>query len=292
MPTIGDTYIKVIHHPDDIDEIVENMERNYMNVDGPVEIDEYKYTPGLHTDKYEFLFTKFDNFIKYLYLGDTIAYITIPHNVKIRSYTDNTDMYAKKIIITQLIPIKDLSCWNDPDFCLNAVRQCGSALEYVPDSLKTNKLCKIAIRNGGYSLRYIPHELQTKELCLLAIKTNTGVLDYVREDLKTNELCLAAVKVSGWALNHVPDLLKTNQICLIAVKRHGFALEWVPAELKTKEICMTAIKKYGFASKWVPEELQSYELCLEAVRQNACALQFVKEDFKEACLAAVELIKA
>jgi hypothetical protein len=55
---------------------------------------------------------------------------------------------------------------------------------------------------------------------------------------------------------------------------------------------MTAIKKYGFASKWVPEELQSYELCLEAVRQNACALQFVKEDFKEACLAAVELIKA
>jgi len=92
--------------------------------------------------------------------------------------------------------------------CLQAVRQNGDALQYVPENLRTPELCFEAVRQYGYELRFVPQELRTPELCLAAVRQYGDALEYVPENLKTFEICLAAVRQYGTALEYVPENLQ------------------------------------------------------------------------------------
>ena len=46
--------------------------------------------------------------------------------------------------------IKD---WNDPKYCLEAVKQNGHALEYVKE--QTPEICLEAVKEDGYALRFV-----------------------------------------------------------------------------------------------------------------------------------------
>ena len=66
----------------------------------------------------------------------------------------------------------------------------------------TKDLCEEAIKNTGSALQYVPKELRTEELCLEAVKDDGSVLYWVPN--KTQEICEEAVKRYGSALRYVP----------------------------------------------------------------------------------------
>ena len=67
--------------------------------------------------------------------------------------------------------------WNNPKYCLEAVKQNGYALEYVKE--------------------------QTPEICLEAVKQNGLALEDVKE--QTIDICLQAVKQKGRAFRFVKN---------------------------------------------------------------------------------------
>jgi hypothetical protein len=177
--------------------------------------------------------------------------------------------------------------------CLEAVKENGLALHYVPNEYKAADLCSEAVKQNGYSLQFVPEELKTAELCLEAVKQNvlpTSVLQFVPEELKTAEMCLEAVKRYGPELEFVPDKFKTAELCFEALKDSFHlegALEFVPDKLKT-ETCLEAVKRSDRVFQRIPDELKTLELCLEAVKQNRRALCFVPEELKTAVELAAE----
>lgn len=40
--------------------------------------------------------------------------------------------------------------------CFKAVNKDGCALEYVPEELKDEQLCKLAVKGNGYALSFVP----------------------------------------------------------------------------------------------------------------------------------------
>ena len=83
--------------------------------------------------------------------------------------------------------------WNNPKYCLEAVKQNGYALEYVKE--------------------------QTPEICLEAVKQNGLALEDVKE--QTIDICLQAVKQKGRAIKFVK-----NQTPLIIhyLKKYNIAI--------------------------------------------------------------------
>ncbi len=62
---------------------------------------------------------------------------------------------------------------------LEAVRQDGFALEWMPDALKTVPLCLGAVRQYGMALKFVPEKLKTEELCRDAVRADRNVLRFV-----------------------------------------------------------------------------------------------------------------
>ena len=52
-------------------------------------------------------------------------------------------------------------------------------LTFVPDHLKTKKICKHALKKLPYLLRYVPDKYKTQQICDEAILENAGTLKYV-----------------------------------------------------------------------------------------------------------------
>ena len=52
-----------------------------------------------------------------------------------------------------------------------AVEQDGGALEYVPERLRTEELCRIAVKEDRGALEYVPKSLKTREFFRRAQKT-------------------------------------------------------------------------------------------------------------------------
>ena len=116
-----------------------------------------------------------------------------------------------------------------------------------------------AVREHGLALEYVPENLKTAKVCLEAVKQEGCALYFVPESLKTQALCLEAVKRHGWALKYVPwgQLKPTvpamEELCLEGMKQDPFALQVVPPELKTTEVCLAAVLKFGSEFTIVPK---------------------------------------
>jgi hypothetical protein len=191
-----------------------------------------------------------------------------------------------------------------------------------------------AFIDKGYNFFFVPEELRTEKVCLYAVQKQPLALEYVPEGLKTLELCLIAVQESYSAIDHVPEELKAQVKASIGTEFHiksfdeweqevisqwkkthrnyekwlsigswygdiqtkgNYSLACVPENERTPEMCFVAIHYWGAALKWVPDKYKTYELCLDAVRHNTpvdegcSALAFVPEELKtyELCLEAV-----
>ena len=67
--------------------------------------------------------------------------------------------------------------WNDPKYCLKAVKIDGLALRCVIN--QTHEICLEAVKQDGYSLKFVKE--QTPESCLEAIKQNGLALRFVKD---------------------------------------------------------------------------------------------------------------
>ena len=52
-------------------------------------------------------------------------------------------------------------------------------LKFVPNHLKTKKMCKHAVKKLPYLLRYVPDQYKTQQMCNKAILENGGTLKSV-----------------------------------------------------------------------------------------------------------------
>ena len=52
-------------------------------------------------------------------------------------------------------------------------------LKFVPNHLKTKKMCKHAVKKLPYLLRYVPDQYKTQQMCDKAILENNGTLNSV-----------------------------------------------------------------------------------------------------------------
>ena len=52
-------------------------------------------------------------------------------------------------------------------------------LEFVPDHVKTKKMCKHAVEKLHYLLRYVPDYYKTQQMCDKAVPENGEALRYV-----------------------------------------------------------------------------------------------------------------
>ena len=71
------------------------------------------------------------------------------------------------------------------------------SLEYVPDKLKTQKVCeknfKKVEKNGSCYLRYTPNDLMFRGMCEKILGKDSWSLEYVPDNLKTQEMCKKAM---------------------------------------------------------------------------------------------------
>ena len=52
-------------------------------------------------------------------------------------------------------------------------------LTFLPDHLKTNRMCNEAVRREPLTLKFVPENLQTQEMCKRVVEENPRLLKYV-----------------------------------------------------------------------------------------------------------------
>jgi hypothetical protein len=203
---------------------------------------------------------------------------------------------ANKIIVSNPRLIVDLPQWQDPEFCLNAVKQSGHSLVYIPDNLKTTEMYLTAVRKNGDALKHIKHENQTEELCSIAVKQSFWAFSDAADNVKTYEICLYAVKKDGYSLAFVPAEHKTIEVCLAAFHQNCDAFRYIPSEHKTTELCLTALEKNGHLLEYIPSEKKTKEICFAAVDSYFSGFRFLdvdqldKDTYLELCMIAMKKV--
>jgi len=220
--------------------------------------DGFQCQEGLNTTSFDpnnvyrggFICTDTQNVGHFLRDGTKIARVTIPDGTRIvRLPTCDTMFKAERIIISDIIDIKDWYMWENPAFCLNAVKQDGYALFLAkidghPDYAK---MCLEAVKTSGWVLEFVKPDLAGDlytEICVEAVKVNWVALKDVKADLVKDryaEICMCAVKQYGIMLQHVKDDFITDtdlyyQICLCAVKQRLACLKYVNVQ-RLKDRC-------------------------------------------------------
>lgn len=161
------------------------------------------------------------------------------------------------------------------------IRHNRYALEYIPDKMKTTKMCEMAVKHYDYYIKHVPDKLKTKKMCETVVRSGGTYLRCIPDEFKTKELCEIAVNKYGCNLKYVPDNLRTKELCDIAVSKSCDGLKYVPDNLKTKKLCEFAVNNNGCSLKYVPNNLRTKELCEIAVNNNGCSLYYVPVNYKK-----------
>jgi hypothetical protein len=200
------------------------------------------------------------------------------------------------------------------EFCLIAVKQNGSALQYVPPKYQTYNVCKSAIKQNPSAKKYILNvDLYdaTKNMlvdqAMKFVSRDGTLLEMVEEDNQTEEMCIMAIQNNPNAINFVANktekILKLvedlqniyiqketniiNNYNYINVKNIVKSFDLATNKEQTDEECKSAVMKDGLQLKFVIE--QTPEICMMAIKQNPEALKFVviPQTF-EMCRCAIE----
>ncbi len=165
----------------------------------------------------------------------------------------------------------------DEKLCLEAFRASAGhtlqILEWVPEDLKTEAVCRAAVEADGMNLDFVPENLQTQELRLAACTENGSALMFVDEMDQTPEMCRAAVKDWGPALEFAACPMTVEEQ-LAAVRDEGEAVQWVDDELKTPELFLEAME---YCAR---DEESAAELLAEAFPERFFDGDVLTEDVK------------
>ena len=175
-----------------------------------------------------------------------------------------------------------------------AVKKNGNALQYIPNNLRTFKICEAAVKENGRAFHYVLADKMTFQeyliICNIAVKHNGAILQFVPKDFRTYEICMSAVQKNASALQNVLADKMTSQeyfiICGIAVEKDAFTLRNVLVDKMTSQeyliICNKAVQNNADALYYVlNDKMTSQEyfiICSIAVEKDAFALKYVLAD--------------
>ncbi|WP_302162507.1 DUF4116 domain-containing protein [uncultured Fusobacterium sp.] len=184
----------------------------------------------------------------------------------------------------------------DKEVVLEAVKVCGSNLEYAPQFVSDREVVLSAVKSDGLAIEFSSKRFtDDKEIMLEAVKENGKSLNFASERLREDpEVVLAAVKQNGRSLEFSSEALKNNkEIVIEAVKNSSWAIEYASPVLQNDpEIVMEAVKKNGLVLNLISDEMKSNpEIVLEAIKNNGENIKYASETVKnnkEIMLAAVK----
>lgn len=189
-----------------------------------------------------------------------------------------------------------------PDIVQLAVDLDAGCFKFVPDSLKTEKLCMKAIQETGAFgevFDYIPEHLRTDQIYKLAVETNETALKWVPEKKRSYEMCLSAVERDGYQLEFVPERMKTKQICQTALdnceKPVNIQNYHIMPDIPYPDIILKAIEKFKSKTESVPlyssinEKAYNQEIAKKAVTADGACYGFVPVRLRTEELALLAL---
>ena len=121
-------------------------------------------------------------------------------------------------------------------------------LTFLPDHLKTNRMCSEAARREPLTLKFVPENLQTQEMCKRVVEENPRLLKYVPDRFKTKEICDKTVSRDPSSLQYVPDYFVTQQQVKL---RNGRLIKWYNGYQKC-QVQKAQIKKELMPIAWHP----------------------------------------
>ncbi len=190
---------------------------------------------------------------------------------------------VKQMVITEPYVLEQVNTniQNYEDIAITAVKKAGDTLRFVPEELRTEKLCKYAVANNGWSIRDVPEKLVDENICLSAVTVNGDTLRDIPEKYKTEKVCRQAVLTSGHMLGHVPLKLRSRDMCIDAMAS-GMknATKEIPTQFKTPDFYNDVVHKNYKALSAVPEDMITSEMCRFAVKANPSMISYVPEQYQ------------
>ena len=96
-------------------------------------------------------------------------------------------------------------------------------LRFVPDNLKTKKMCKIAVQRLLFVINYVPDQYETKKVCDNVIMKNGGILGFILDYYKDQKMSDKALDNYFHALRFVSDCYKVQK-CVIKLLYFSFSI--------------------------------------------------------------------
>lgn len=143
---------------------------------------------------------------------------------------------------------KDLRTY---EMCLAGVSVAGWTITSVPLEILSEEICLQAVMNCGRALETIPERFKTHEVCLAAVNQDPFSLQFIPKEITSQAIYVAAAKKNGLAINLIPSEFRTQEVCLAALespKAYGANLGEIvsdfPADLHfTKEFTLSEFPK-------------------------------------------------
>lgn len=204
-----------------------------------------------------------------------------------------TKQIINKIIKKNGMQLKYVSISEPYKLYLNAVKNAGLALQYVPFEERTEELCMHACLNNGNALQYVPHKYKTEDIKVSAVLNCIDALEFCYGDNDKNivgdsNFWSAILKKDGTALRAMKyESWKTYNLCLIACINSATALQYSP--YKTSEFYFDLCFYCGSRLKSIPRKDITVKMCLAAINNQPNSFAFVPKEFitKELCFAYV-----
>jgi hypothetical protein len=124
------------------------------------------------------------------------------------------------------------------ELCKLAVENIGEALEYVPYKDRDENLCRIASQSertitDGSVLEYIPQYLHTEEICKNAVNRNVYELRFISPYKQQRYgLFSLAIKKNPHAIRLIPHFYLTQKLCDLAYNKNKYMIHYIPDEFK------------------------------------------------------------
>lgn len=189
---------------------------------------------------------------------------------------------------------------------LKSLKVCGKAIAieasnmtFVPDKIKTNKFIEDMLSVNGEVLQFLPNELKTKAICQRAFENNIEALNYIPYEFITLSYCERYI-AEGFSIGAIPKKMLTPELLALGVrsKRHRVDRSFfnaIPKKLKNSNLMFELIRLdahylYRFHASFEELGMINNKSLLKIVSINFRCLKEIPAKLltRELCLAALE----
>ena len=132
-------------------------------------------------------------------------------------------------------------------------------LKYVPDYLKTEKMCKRAVEENSWSLAYAPDRFKWKDMCK-GVSLHPWLIGHFPDYFKTQEMCNEAIELDPSFLRFVLDWFVSQEHLKIWHDSDDWQIRWwynnrfikCYGAYKKRKAQKTSIKKELMPIAWHP----------------------------------------